>query len=125
MTGPDTPPPPRPRRAGAAATALGLVLAPTVARAAPADGAAARADVPQGAVAYRPTAAFTTAGRPRDLLLHPESKKLYVGSDDLPDTTGADESGLHVLDPADGTLRSTASQVPGPTEPSADGPCTG
>lgn len=107
-----------PRRAGAAAAALGLVLvlAPAAARAAaPADGAAARADVPQGTVAYRPTAAFTTAGRPRDLLLHPESKKLYVGSDDLPDTAGANESGLHVLDPADGTLRSTVGQVPGPT----------
>lgn len=106
-----------PGRAGAAAAALGLVLvlAPTVARAAPADEAAARADVPQGTVAYRPTAAFTTAGRPRDLLLHPESKKLYVGSDDLPDTAGANESGLHVLDPADGTLRSTVGQVPGPT----------
>ncbi|MDH6537826.1 hypothetical protein [Streptomyces sp. SPB4] len=107
-----------PRRAGAAAAALGLVLvlAPAAARAAgPADGAATPADVPQGAVAYRPTAAFTTAGRPRDLLLHPESKKLYVGSDDLPGTAGTNESGLHVLDPADGSLRSTVGQVPGPT----------
>ncbi|GLV85653.1 hypothetical protein Slala03_53420 [Streptomyces lavendulae subsp. lavendulae] len=106
-----------PRRTGAAAAALGLVLvlAPAVARAAPADGAAARDDVPQGTVAYRATASFTNAGRPRDLLLHPESKKLYVGSDDLPETTGANESGLHVLDPADGTLRSTVGQVPGPT----------
>ncbi|MET8751237.1 hypothetical protein ABZW32_14215 [Streptomyces sp. NPDC004667] len=112
-----------PGRAGAAATALGLVLvlAPAAARAAPglpaspADTVAPRADVPQGTVAYRPTAEFTTAGRPRDLLLHPESKKLYVGADDLPETAGANESGLHVLDPADGTLRSTVSQVPGPT----------
>ncbi|MFE2253068.1 hypothetical protein ACFXC2_41110, partial [Streptomyces lavendulae] len=94
-----------PRRTGAAAAALGLVLvlAPAVARAAvPADGAAARDDVPQGTVAYRATASFTNAGRPRDLLLHPESKKLYVGSDDLPETTGANESGLHVLEPGRG-----------------------
>ncbi|MEU4949020.1 hypothetical protein [Streptomyces lavendulae] len=107
-----------PRRTGAAAAALGLVLvlAPAAAQAAaPADRPATRDDVPQGTVAYRPTASFTTAGRPRDLLLHPDSKRLYVGSDDLPETTGANESGLHVLDPADGTLRSTVGQVPGPT----------
>ncbi|MCX5192925.1 immunoglobulin domain-containing protein [Streptomyces sp. NBC_00249] len=70
-------------------------------------------DVPQGTVAYRPVADFTTAGRPRDLALHPDSGKLYVGSEDLPDTAATDESGLHVLNPADGTLRSTVSQAPG------------
>ncbi|UQX04108.1 LPXTG cell wall anchor domain-containing protein [Streptomyces sp. RerS4] len=70
-------------------------------------------DVPQGTVAYRAVRDFTTAGRPRDLLLHPDSKKLYVGSEDLPDTADADESGLHVLDPADGALRGTVSQAPG------------
>ncbi|MEJ8641227.1 hypothetical protein WKI68_06505 [Streptomyces sp. MS1.HAVA.3] len=60
-------------------------------------------------------AQFTTAGKPRDLLLHPDSKKLYVGSDDLPGTADVNESGLHVLDPADGKVRSTVGQAPGPT----------
>ncbi|MEU8777200.1 hypothetical protein [Streptomyces sp. NPDC048606] len=70
-------------------------------------------DGPQGRVAYRAAKDFTTAGRPRDLLLHPDSKKLYVGSEDLPDTADADESGLHVLNPADGAVRSTVSRAPG------------
>lgn len=60
-------------------------------------------------------ARFATAGKPRDLLLHPDSKKLYVGSDDLPETADVNESGLHVLDPADGKVRSTIGQAPGPT----------
>ncbi|MFF4319569.1 hypothetical protein [Streptomyces sp. NPDC001568] len=70
-------------------------------------------DVPQGSVAYRPVAEFTTAGKPRDLMFHPDSRKLYVGSDDLPDTADVNESGLHVLDPADGKLRSTVNRAPG------------
>ncbi|MFE1829694.1 immunoglobulin domain-containing protein [Streptomyces yangpuensis] len=104
-----------PGRAGAASAALALVLTSAAAgspvRAAGGEGG----DRPQGTVVYRATAQFTTAGRARDLLLHPDSKKLYVGSDDLPETTGSNESGLHVLEPADGTVRSTVSQAPGPT----------
>ncbi|GHI83318.1 hypothetical protein [Streptomyces xanthophaeus] len=72
-------------------------------------------DVPQGTVAYRAVAQFTTAGKPRDLMLHPDSRKLYVGSDDLPDTADVNESGLHVLDPADGRLRSSVTRAPGST----------
>ncbi|MFJ7777694.1 hypothetical protein [Streptomyces yangpuensis] len=104
-----------PGRAGAASAALALVLASAAAgspvRAAGGEGG----DVPQGTVVYRATAQFTTAGRVRDLFLHPDSGKLYVGSDDLPETTGSNESGLHVLEPADGTVRSTVGQAPGPT----------
>ncbi|GGZ62075.1 hypothetical protein GCM10010371_21840 [Streptomyces subrutilus] len=72
-------------------------------------------DVPQGTVAYAAVAQFTTAGKPRDVLLHPDSGKLYVGSEDLPDTAGANESGLHVLDPADGRLRGSVTRAPGST----------
>ncbi len=104
-----------PGRAGAASAALALVLA-TAAAGSPVQAAGGEGgEVPQGTVVYRATAQFTTAGRARDLLLHPDSKKLYVGSDDLPETTGSNESGLHVLEPADGTVRSTVSQAPGPT----------
>ncbi|MGW7062570.1 hypothetical protein ACWGHM_29180 [Streptomyces sp. NPDC054904] len=70
-------------------------------------------DVPQGTVGYRAVAEFTTAGKPRDLMFHPDSRKLYVGSDDLPDTADVNESGLHVLDPVDGKVRSTVNQAPG------------
>ncbi|MCX5175419.1 hypothetical protein [Streptomyces virginiae] len=104
-----------PGRAGAASAALALVLA-SAATGSPVSAAGGEgADVPQGTVAYRSVAQFTTAGKPRDLLLHPDSKKLYVGSDDLPETADVNESGLHVLDPADGTVRSTVGQAPGPT----------
>ncbi|MFB6509991.1 hypothetical protein ACFCW4_18325 [Streptomyces virginiae] len=101
-------------RAGAASAALALVLA-SAATGSPVSAAGGEgADVPQSTV-YRSVAQFTTAGKPRDLLLHPDSKKLYVGSDDLPDTADVNESGLHVLDPADGKVRSTVGQAPGPT----------
>ncbi|MER6315871.1 hypothetical protein ABT237_19120 [Streptomyces sp. NPDC001581] len=106
------------RRTGTASVVLALVLASaaTGAGAGPASAAGGEgADVPPGTVAYRPVAQFTTAGKPRDLLLHPDSKKLYVGSDDLPETAEANEAGLHVLDPADGRLRSSVGQAPGPT----------
>ncbi|MGW6983690.1 hypothetical protein ACWGE1_30315 [Streptomyces sp. NPDC054932] len=103
-----------PARAGAASAALALVLA-SAATGTPVSAAGGEgADVPQGTVAYRAVAQFTTAGKPRDLLLHPDSKKLYVGSDDLPETADVNESGLHVLDPADGKVRSTVGQAPGP-----------
>ncbi|MGW3325667.1 hypothetical protein [Streptomyces virginiae] len=104
-----------PGRAGAASAALALVLA-SAATGSPVSAAGGEgADVPQGTVAYRSVAQFTKAGKPRDLLLHPNSKKLYVGSDDLPETADVNESGLHVLDPADGKVRSTVGQAPGPT----------
>ncbi|MFB7266456.1 hypothetical protein ACFCXH_30565 [Streptomyces nojiriensis] len=104
-----------PGRAGAASAALALVLA-SAATGSPVSAAGGEgADVPQGTVAYRSVARFATAGKPRDLLLHPDSKKLYVGSDDLPETADVNESGLHVLDPADGKVRSTVGQAPGPT----------
>ncbi|MER5495296.1 immunoglobulin domain-containing protein [Streptomyces sp. NPDC002490] len=70
-------------------------------------------DVPEGTVSYRESAQFTTAGKPLDLLVHPESGKLYVGADNLPDTADVDERGLYVLDPADGRVRSHISQAPG------------
>ncbi|MEU6297320.1 hypothetical protein [Streptomyces erythrochromogenes] len=104
-----------PGRASTTSAALALVLA-SAAAGGPASAAGGEGgDVPPGTVVYRATAQFTTAGRARDLLLHPDSKKLYVGSDDLPETTEANESGLHVLEPADGKVRSTVSQAPGPT----------
>ncbi|MFF3084144.1 hypothetical protein ACFVRB_03715 [Streptomyces nojiriensis] len=106
-----------PGRAGGAcaALALALVLA-SAATGSPVSAAGGEgADAAQGTVAYRSVARFATAGKPRDLLLHPDSKKLYVGSDDLPETADVNESGLHVLDPADGKVRSTVGQAPGPT----------
>ncbi|MDW4906343.1 hypothetical protein RB628_13595 [Streptomyces sp. ADMS] len=69
--------------------------------------------VPAGTVSYRQAAGFTTTGKPLDVLLHPDSGKLYVGSDNLADTADVDERGLYVLDPADGTVRSHISQAPG------------
>ncbi|WP_374777258.1 immunoglobulin domain-containing protein [Streptomyces sp. NBC_01310] len=104
-----------PGRAGTASAALALVLASAAAGSPVSAAGGEGADVPQGTVAYRSVAQFTTAGKPRDLLLHPDSKKLYVGSDDLPGTADVNESGLHVLDPADGKVRSTVGQAPGPT----------
>ncbi|MGW1294257.1 hypothetical protein [Streptomyces sp. NPDC002533] len=72
-------------------------------------------DVPPGTVSYQAAADFTSAGKPLDLLLHPDSKKLYVGADNLPDTADIDERGLHVLNPGDGTSESWISQAPGST----------
>ncbi|MFE2974505.1 hypothetical protein [Streptomyces sp. NPDC059258] len=72
-------------------------------------------DVPAGTVSYKAAADFTSAGKPLDLLLHPESKKLYVGADNLPDTADVDERGLHVLNPEDGKAESWISQAPGST----------
>ncbi len=72
-------------------------------------------DVPAGTVSYKAAADFTSAGKPLDLLLHPDSKKLYVGADNLPDTADVDERGLHVLNPEDGKSESWISQAPGST----------
>ncbi|WP_273634038.1 immunoglobulin domain-containing protein [Streptomyces muensis] len=70
-------------------------------------------DVPPGTVGYVKGAEFTTAGRPLDLLLHPDSGKLYVGSDNIPDTADVAEQGLYALDPKDGRLLSHTQQAPG------------
>ncbi|MFI1963173.1 immunoglobulin I-set domain protein [Streptomyces pathocidini] len=72
-------------------------------------------DVPAGTVTYRPAGEFTSAGKPLDLLVHPDSEKLYVGSDNLADTADTDERGLYVLDPGDGKVRSHIAQAPGST----------
>ncbi|MFE0062006.1 hypothetical protein [Streptomyces sp. NPDC059003] len=64
---------------------------------------------------YHRTADFSTAGKPLDATVHPESKKLYVGSDDDPGTPDANERGLYVLDRADGTVRGHTAKAPGPT----------
>ncbi|MDJ1640054.1 hypothetical protein [Streptomyces pakalii] len=81
----------------------------------PGDGGGEGVDVPAGTVSYKSAAEFTTAGKPLDLLLHPDSKKLYVGADNLPDTADVDERGLHVLNPENGTSESWISQAPGST----------
>ncbi|MFE9050784.1 hypothetical protein [Streptomyces rubiginosohelvolus] len=81
----------------------------------PGDGGGEGVDVPAGTVSYKSAADFTTAGKPLDLLLHPDSKKLYVGADNLPDTADVDERGLHVLNPENGTSESWISQAPGST----------
>jgi hypothetical protein len=70
-------------------------------------------DVPPGTPGYAQTAEFTTAGRPLDLLLHPDSGKLYVGSDNIPDTASVNEAGLYALDPGNGKLLSHIAQGPG------------
>ncbi|WP_105969707.1 immunoglobulin domain-containing family protein [Streptomyces geranii] len=70
-------------------------------------------DVPAGTVSYRQAAEFTTTGKPLDVLLHPDSGKLYVGSDNLADTADVDERGLYVLDPVTGAVRSHITQAPG------------
>ncbi|GGX86128.1 hypothetical protein GCM10010358_45370 [Streptomyces minutiscleroticus] len=70
-------------------------------------------DVPPGTVSYVKSAEFTTAGKVRDLLLHPESGKLYAGSENVVDTGDVDERGLYALDPADGRVLSHLTQAPG------------
>ncbi|WP_332758269.1 YncE family protein [Streptomyces sp. MT206] len=96
------------------ATAAALIVAVT-AGGAGAEPAAPSPQAAPGGVTYREAGRFTTAGKPRDLLLHPESKNLYVGSDDLADTADVNEGGLYVLNPADGSVRSTVTRIPGPT----------
>ncbi|WP_210585289.1 immunoglobulin domain-containing protein [Streptomyces sp. GESEQ-35] len=72
-------------------------------------------DAPPGTVSYVKAAEFTTAGRPVDLLLHPDSGKLYVGSENIPDTADIAEQGLYALDAGDGKLLSHVAQAPGST----------
>ncbi|WP_328439591.1 immunoglobulin domain-containing protein [Streptomyces sp. NBC_00444] len=81
----------------------------------PGGGGGDGVDVPAGTVSYVKAAEFTTAGRPVDLLLHPDSGKLYVGSENIPDTADVAEQGLYALDAADGKLLSHVAQAPGST----------
>ncbi|MGW0834240.1 hypothetical protein [Streptomyces prunicolor] len=81
----------------------------------PGDGGGDGVDVSAGTVSYVRAAEFTTAGRPLDVMLHPNSGKLYVGSDNIVDTADVSEQGLYALDPADGKLLSHIPQAPGST----------
>ncbi|WP_172384915.1 hypothetical protein [Streptomyces sp. MNP-20] len=93
-------------------TAAAATLAALTAGVAPADGGA---NSPAGGPGYHHAADFTTAGKPLDIALHPDSGKLYVGSDDDTGTTDANEAGLYVLDRADGTVRGHTAEAPGAT----------
>lgn len=64
-------------------------------------------------VSYRRTGDFTTAGKPLDVTIHPESKKLYVGSDDDAGTADVNEMGLYVLDRVSGAVRGRTAKAPG------------
>ncbi|MFD7131733.1 immunoglobulin I-set domain protein [Streptomyces sp. NPDC059894] len=83
----------------------------------PGDGGGDGVDVPPGTVSYVEAGgkefATTNAGRPLDLLLHPDSGKLYVGADNIPDTSDVAEQGLYVLDAANGTALGHIAQAPG------------
>lgn len=79
------------------------------------DGGGDGVDVPAGTVSYHAAAEFTDAGKPRDLLLHPDSGTLYVAANDSPDTADVNEQGLYVLEAGDGTVRSHISQAPSST----------
>lgn len=70
-------------------------------------------DVPPGTLGYVRQTDFTTAGKVRDLLLHPESGKLYAGSDDVVDTGDVNERGLWVLNAADGKVLTHLARFPG------------
>ncbi|MFC8195730.1 hypothetical protein ACFUTV_10030 [Streptomyces sp. NPDC057298] len=63
----------------------------------------------------RGPARLTTVGKPLDLLLHPESGKLYVGSDTVAGTTGASLAGVYAVDPAAGNVLSWVKTSPGST----------
>jgi hypothetical protein len=69
-------------------------------------------DVPPGTVGFVRKGDFTTAGKVRDLLLHPDSKKLYAASEDFADTGTVNEQGLYALDPADGRVLSLVTRAP-------------
>ncbi|MFS8197379.1 hypothetical protein ACLVWQ_01705 [Streptomyces sp. CWNU-52B] len=100
----------RPRAAGALAGVTAVVLA-AVAAGTPAVGA----DDPPGTGGYARTARLTTVGKPLDLLMHPESGKLYVGSDTVAGTADTSLAGVHVVDPASGDVRSWVKTAPGST----------
>ncbi|WP_239589939.1 immunoglobulin domain-containing protein [Streptomyces aureoverticillatus] len=91
-------------------TASALTLATLTTGFAPGD-----ANAPEEKDSYRRAGDFTTAGKPLDVLIHPDSKKLYVGSDDDAGTADVNEMGLYVLDRADGAVRGWTSKAPGST----------
>ncbi|GGV06154.1 immunoglobulin domain-containing protein [Streptomyces spectabilis] len=95
----------------AAAATLAALAVPFAGFAPAADGA----NSPAGGLGYHRAADFATAGRPLDVLVHPESGKLYVGSDDDAGTADVNEMGLYVLDRADGTVRGHTAKAPGST----------
>ncbi|MGA4838880.1 hypothetical protein [Streptomyces sp. G45] len=102
-------------RRAATLPAAALVLASLSTGFAPSAPTAGGANSLAGGLSYHRTADFTTAGKPLDAVVHPDSKKLYVGSDDAPGTADVNERGLYVLDRADGTVRGHTAKAPGPT----------
>ncbi|MBV1938476.1 LPXTG cell wall anchor domain-containing protein [Streptomyces sp. BV286] len=100
----------RPRAAGTLAGITAVVLTAVVV-----GTPAAGAEDPPAAGGYERTARLTTVGKPLDLLLHPESGKLYVGSDTVAGTTGASLAGVYALDPAAGNVLSWVKTSPGST----------
>lgn len=102
----------RPRAAGALVGITAVVLT-AVAFGTPAVGAGS--DDPPGTDGYERTARLTTVGKPLDLLLHPESGKLYVGSDTVAGTPDGSLAGVYVVDPATADVRSWVKTSPGST----------
>ncbi|BCL26903.1 hypothetical protein ACFFS2_28195 [Streptomyces aurantiacus] len=102
----------RPRAAGALVGITAAVLT-AVAFGTPAAGAGA--DDPPGTGAYERATRLTTVGKPLDLLLHPESGKLYVGSDTVAGTPDGSLAGVYVVDPASASVRSWVKTSPGST----------
>ncbi|WP_192583414.1 YncE family protein [Streptomyces albicerus] len=100
----------RPRAAVALAGMTAVVLTAVVV-----STPAAGADDPPGTDAYEQTARLTIVGKPLDLLLHPESGKLYVGSDTVAGTTGGSLAGVYVVDPASGGVLTWVRNSPGST----------
>ncbi|MFD0431114.1 hypothetical protein ACFQ60_38890 [Streptomyces zhihengii] len=86
-------------------------------------------DVPPGTVGYvrAPASAFATgnAGRPLDLLLHPDSGKLYVGADNIPDTSAVAEQGLYALDAGSGAVLGHIARAPARAARRPPGWCAG
>ncbi|GAB2998675.1 hypothetical protein GCM10023080_075700 [Streptomyces pseudoechinosporeus] len=102
----------RPRAAGALAGITAVVLTAVVG--APIAGAD-DADPSATGGGYAQTARNTAVGKPLDLLVHPESGKLYVGSDTVAGTAGASLAGLYVVDPDSGQTLSWVKESPGST----------
>ncbi|MEV0221661.1 hypothetical protein [Streptomyces sp. NPDC050704] len=102
----------RPRAAGALAGITGVVLTVVVVSASA--GAAGAADPPEPD-GYEQSARSTSVGKPMDLLLHPESGKLYVGADTVAGTTGESLAGLYVVDPESGQVLNRVRNSPGST----------
>ncbi|MFD9445091.1 hypothetical protein ACFWB4_40835, partial [Streptomyces sp. NPDC060001] len=100
----------RPRAAGTLAGITAVVLTAVVV-----GTPAAGAEDPPATGGYERTARLTTVGKPLDLLLHPESGKLYVGSDTVAGTTGASLAGVYAVDPAAGNVLSWVKTSPGST----------